>query len=94
MRIIDADIDFTMLSTPEAVWESAAGEEGFLGEMKHGALWCDCTTVNPDFSREMANLSESFGIRFMDTPVAGSKNRPKKGTWYSYAAEVIAIWKK
>lgn len=76
----DADIVLTMLSTPEAVWEYAAGEDGFLGEMKHGAHWCDCTTVNPDFSREMAKLSESFGLRFMDTPVAGSKKPAEEGS--------------
>ena len=63
---------FTMLSTPEVVREVAFGENGFVDKMPENALWVDCSTVNPSFTREMAKKSEKAGIRFMDAPVSGS----------------------
>ncbi|MCF8368863.1 MAG: NAD(P)-dependent oxidoreductase [Bacteroidales bacterium] len=66
------DIVITMLSTPEAVQEVAMGENGFLGEMSAGKVWIDCSTVNPSFSKQMAEISEGLGFNFLDAPVAGS----------------------
>lgn len=68
-----SEILFTMLSTPEAVEEAAAGEYGFLNRMNPGSLWVDCSTVNPSFSRRMAKLANELDVRFLDAPVAGSK---------------------
>ena len=64
------DIVFTMLSTPHVVRETA---ELLLPALAKGKLWVDCSTVNPSFSREMAELANTHGIRFVDAPVAGSK---------------------
>ena len=64
------DIVFTMLSTPHVVRETA---ELLLPALAKGKLWVDCSTVNPSFSREMAELANTQGIRFVDAPVAGSK---------------------
>ena len=33
----------------------------------------DCSTVNPTFSKKMAQLSAENSVRFMDAPVSGSK---------------------
>jgi len=64
------EVLFTMLAHPAAV-RGAAAE--FLETLPTGALWVDCSTVNPSFSREMAQLAQQKGIRFLDAPVAGSK---------------------
>src|SRR2546427_4301993 len=45
---------FTMLAHPEAVKEAALGQDGFLTHLPPDALWVDCSTVNPSFSRQMA----------------------------------------
>ena len=74
-----SDILFTMLSTPEAVRDAALGDEGFLTSMKTDALWVDCSTVNPSFSREMHKKTETHGLRFMDAPVAGSTAPAESG---------------
>lgn len=71
--VSDKDVVFTMLSTPEIVEEVAFGTAGFVHYMSKNAIWADCTTVNPSFSREMATKSLNANIRFLDTPVAGSK---------------------
>lgn len=74
-----SDILFTMLAHPDAVSETALGEGGFLGAMKPGSIWVDSSTVNPDFSREMAGHSKESGIRFLEAPVAGTKPAAEKG---------------
>lgn len=75
----DSDIVFTMLSNPEAVKETVLGKNGFLEVMKKNSLWIDCSTVNPAFTREMSSEAEKRGIRFMDAPVAGTKQPAEKG---------------
>ncbi len=63
----------TMLSEPAAVTEVALGEEGFLDHLTKGSLWIDSSTVNPSFSRKMADECKKRYVRFIDAPVAGSK---------------------
>jgi 3-hydroxyisobutyrate dehydrogenase-like beta-hydroxyacid dehydrogenase len=70
---------FTMLSTPEVVAQVALGREGFLDHLKPGALWVDCSTVNPSFSRQMAAESRKRQIHFLDAPVVGTKDPAEKG---------------
>lgn len=66
----DKDVVVTMLSTPAAV-ESTA--QTFLPAMRPGAIWMDSSTVNPSFSRRMAQQAAERGVHFIDAPVAGSK---------------------
>jgi 3-hydroxyisobutyrate dehydrogenase-like beta-hydroxyacid dehydrogenase len=74
-----AETIFTMLAHPEAVWEAALGKDGFLSDLEPGRLWVDCSTVNPSFSREMAEQARARGIRFLDAPVTGSKGQAALG---------------
>jgi len=62
----DADIVFSMLSTPEAV-------QSVFAAMKKGAIWVDCSTVNPSFTKAMEVEAIARGIHFIDAPVAGTK---------------------
>jgi len=75
----EVDLLFTMLAHPEAVTQMALGEEGFLDALPPGALWADCSTVNPSFSREMAGRARQRGIRFLDSPVAGTLGPAAEG---------------
>jgi len=71
--VAQADLVFSMLSTPEVVEYIFLGDDGVLAKMKKGAIWADCTTVNPSFSLKAKTAAEKAGIQFMDTPVAGTK---------------------
>jgi 3-hydroxyisobutyrate dehydrogenase-like beta-hydroxyacid dehydrogenase len=73
----DADIVFSMLSTPEVVEEVFFGEGNTLSFMKENAIWADCTTVNPSFSLKAFQEAKKHKIRFLDTPVSGSKPQAK-----------------
>ncbi len=69
----------TMLTDPPAVAAVALGEDGFLGRLGKGSLWVDCSTVNPSFSREMADECAKIGVRFVDAPLTGSKIAAETG---------------
>ncbi|WP_422083375.1 NAD(P)-dependent oxidoreductase [Ulvibacterium sp.] len=76
---MDNNIIITMLSTPEAVREVALGRNGFLGTMQKKSIWMNCSTVNPSFSKEMADRAKGKGIVYLDAPVAGTKGPAEKG---------------
>jgi 3-hydroxyisobutyrate dehydrogenase/glyoxylate/succinic semialdehyde reductase len=73
------DILFTMLAHPEAVEQLAFGDNGYIKNMKSNALWADCSTVNPSFSRAMAVEAQKRQIRFVDAPVLGTKKPAQEG---------------
>jgi 3-hydroxyisobutyrate dehydrogenase/glyoxylate/succinic semialdehyde reductase len=76
---MQAEVIFTMLAHPEAVKEAALGKDGFLASLAPGRTWVDCSTVNPSFSREMAEHARALGIHFLDAPVTGSKGQAAHG---------------
>ena len=66
------DILFTMLAHPDAVEQAALGRDGFLSHLKPNALWIDCSSVNPSFSKKMAASAARREVHFVDAPVTGS----------------------
>ena len=68
----EVDILFTMLAHPDAVEEAAVGANGFLDHFRANALWVDCSSVNPSFSKKMATEAARRQVRFVDAPVTGS----------------------
>jgi 3-hydroxyisobutyrate dehydrogenase/glyoxylate/succinic semialdehyde reductase len=68
-----------MLSEPHAVSKTALGEDGFLQHLEPNSLWVDCSTVNPSFSKQMAEKAWEKQVRFVDAPVAGTKQPAEKG---------------
>ena len=66
------DTLFTMLANPDAVEEVALRGNGFLNYLRPNALWVDCSSVNPSFSKKMAAAAATRQIRFIDAPVTGS----------------------
>jgi len=76
----DAEVLFSMLSTPEAVRESAvARPDTFLPSLRPGRIWADCTTVDPASCRAMAREAAARGVRFVEAPVAGSLLPAERG---------------
>ena len=74
-----AECVLTMLSEPSVVRAAAEGERGLLAGLGKGALWMDCSTVNPSFAREMGAACAACGGRYLDAPVTGSKGPAEKG---------------
>lgn len=76
--VAGARIAFTMLADPPAL-ESVAREGGLLAHMAPGALWIDCSTVDPETSRCLGAEAVSRGLRFLDAPVSGSLGAAASG---------------
>ncbi len=68
----EVDILFTMLARPDVVEEAAPGTNGFLNHLRPDALWVDCSSVNPSFSKKMAAEAGRREVHFVDAPVTGS----------------------
>jgi len=68
----EVDVLFTMLAHPDAVEQAALGTDGFLEPLRSNALWVDCSSVNPSFSKKMAAAAAARSVRFVDAPVTGS----------------------
>jgi 3-hydroxyisobutyrate dehydrogenase-like beta-hydroxyacid dehydrogenase len=66
------DVLFTMLADPGAVEQAALGDNGFLDHLPPDALWIDCSSVNPSFSKKMAAEAARRHVHFIDAPVTGS----------------------
>jgi 3-hydroxyisobutyrate dehydrogenase-like beta-hydroxyacid dehydrogenase len=66
------DVLFTMLAHPDAVERAALGANGFLNHLRPNALWVDCSSVNPSFSKKMAAEAARRQVHFVDAPVTGS----------------------
>lgn len=81
----DVEMLITMLAHPQAVEETALGDAGFLAALPTNALWIDCSTVNPSFSQQMARAAQQHNIRFVDAPVAGTKQPAADGTLTFFA---------
>ncbi|TYC57644.1 NAD(P)-dependent oxidoreductase [Marinobacter sp. BW6] len=77
--VAGADVVFTMLSAPEVVEKVAFGDEGFIDAMEEGALWVNCSTVNPSYTRECNGRARAHGLRYLDAPVAGTKMPAESG---------------
>jgi 3-hydroxyisobutyrate dehydrogenase/glyoxylate/succinic semialdehyde reductase len=66
------DVLFTMLANPDVVEQAALGANGFLNRLQSNALWVDCSSVNPSFSKKMAAEAARREVHFVDAPVTGS----------------------
>src|SRR5437588_12198655 len=66
------DVLFTMLAHPDAVEQTALGLDGFLNFLPPDAVWVDCSSVNPSFSKKMAAAAARREVHFVDAPVTGS----------------------
>jgi 3-hydroxyisobutyrate dehydrogenase/glyoxylate/succinic semialdehyde reductase len=73
------DLVFTMLADPDAVEQAALRANGFLNYLRPNALWVDCSSVNPSFSKKMAAAAAARQIHFVDAPVTGSAAAAAEG---------------
>ncbi len=76
--VAEAELVLTMLATPGVVAELMF-EDGLLKWMKANAIWADGSTVSPAFARTSAGQADRAGVRYLGTPVAGTREPAEKG---------------
>jgi 3-hydroxyisobutyrate dehydrogenase len=72
----DAEVIFTCLPTSHEVAEIA---RTLSPKLRRGTIWVDCTSGDPDSSREIAVRLESRGVAFLDAPVSGGVSGARSG---------------
>ena len=76
--VADADVVITMLPAGQHV-RQVYGED-ILPHAGPGALLIDCSTIDVDSARAVAQQAEAAGFRFADAPVSGGIMGAKAGT--------------
>lgn len=75
----DNDVVITMLADPQAIQETVLGKKGVIEGLKKGAILIDCSTVDPATTKATVEAADARGARFLDSPVAGSKDAAANG---------------
>ena len=55
------------------------GEEGIADKLKKHALVIVCTTVSPNFAKEMATACENKELLYLDAPISGGSIKSSQG---------------
>ena len=87
------DVLFTMLAHSDAVEQAALDAGGFLNHLRPGALWVDCSSVNPSFSKKMAAEAARREVHFVEAPVTGSAPAAAEAKLIFWSALIWPIWK-
>jgi len=55
------------------------GKDGIAKKLRKGTLIMVCTTVSPNFAKEMALISEDNGLLYLDAPISGGSLKSSEG---------------
>jgi 3-hydroxyisobutyrate dehydrogenase len=75
-----ADVIVTMLPAGKHVREVYQGPGGIIAAAKKGALLIDCSTIDVDSSRVVAEAAAKAGLDMVDAPVSGGVGGAAAGT--------------
>jgi 3-hydroxyisobutyrate dehydrogenase len=70
---------FTCLPNDTIVKGVYTGPEGIASGAKAGLITCDCSTVSPEATLEVARAMAARGVAHMDTPMLGSQPQAESG---------------
>ena len=74
------DVVITMLPNSPQVKEVMLGENGVASHMKPGAVFIDCSSINPVASKEIYAALQKKGVEMLDAPVSGGEPKAIDGT--------------
>jgi 3-hydroxyisobutyrate dehydrogenase-like beta-hydroxyacid dehydrogenase len=67
------------LTGPQAQRETLLGAGGVFASARTGSIVADATTTDPNLTLELAAAARERGLRYLDTPVFGSRNEAWEG---------------
>jgi 3-hydroxyisobutyrate dehydrogenase len=74
-----SDVVISMVADDAASRSVWLGNDGILSSIKPGAVALECSTLSPDWIRELAQAAKERGCEFLDAPVTGSKSQAAAG---------------
>ena len=75
----EADMVFSCVGNDDDLRSVVLGDEGIFAGMKDGACLVDHTTTSAIVARELNNLAQDRGLRFLDAPVSGGQAGAENG---------------
>ena len=75
--VSNSDVVITMLPNGE-ILKSVANK--IIQHMRHGSIFLDCSTVDVESAKSVAEISENYGIIPLDAPVSGGIGGAEAGT--------------
>ena len=75
-----ADVVITMLPSGKEVCEVYLGSSGIIDNANAGTLLIDCSTIDVETARAVADAAEKKGLLILDAPVSGGVGGATAGT--------------
>ena len=75
----DLDAVFIVVLNEAQTRDIIFGEEGIAGKLKKHTLVIVCTTVSPNFAKEMAAACENKELLYLDAPISGGSIKSSQG---------------
>ncbi len=76
----EVDVLVSCVMTPAQVEQIYLGADGALAGARHGQVFIDTSTTNPELSRRIASALAGQGVAFLDAPVSGGPRGAEQGT--------------
>jgi 3-hydroxyisobutyrate dehydrogenase-like beta-hydroxyacid dehydrogenase len=76
----EADVILSCLTNDDAVKSVYTGPQGVFAYVHRGSAIIEMSTVRPETSRELYDLSREAGVKCLDSPISGSTPLAEKGT--------------
>ncbi|HVU37526.1 MAG TPA: NAD(P)-dependent oxidoreductase, partial [Opitutales bacterium] len=74
-----AGVILSMLADDHAARAVWLGEDGALAGAKKGAVLVECSTITPEWVKELGEAAEKKGCKLLDAPVTGTKPHAAAG---------------
>ncbi len=74
-----AGVILSMLADDHAARAVWLGEDGALAGAKKGAVLIECSTITPEWVKELGEAAEKKGCKLLDAPVTGTKPHAAAG---------------
>lgn len=75
-----AAVVISMLQSGQQVEALYSGDKGLFAHLAPGTLIIDCSTIEADTARKMADMATKHGLNFVDAPVSGGVAGAEAGT--------------
>ena len=78
--VAGAEMVLSCVSTPESLRDLLLGQDGAMAAAPAGTLFVDFSTGDPETSKALAAIAETYGSSFLEAPVSGGVKGAAGGT--------------
>ena len=78
--VAGAEMVLSCVSTPESLRDLLLGQDGAMAAAPAGTLFVDFSTGDPETSKALAAIAETYGSSFLEAPVRGGVKGAAGGT--------------